>query len=118
MIGTNDLSNGKSVEYIVENYRKIIACIKHSTPDTKIYIQSILPTDDAVHYTRRNADIIRINELLKQIASENGLVYIDLFTLFRLENDKLNPAYSIDGLHLNGKGYLVWKDAIIKYVKE
>jgi len=118
MIGTNDLSNGKSVEYIVENYRKIIACIKHSTPDTKIYIQSILPTDDAVHYTRRNADIIRINELLKQIASENRLVYIDLFTLFRLENDKLNPAYSIDGLHLNGKGYLVWKDAIIKYVKE
>lgn len=118
MIGTNDLSNGKSVEYIADNYRKIIERIRQSTPGTRIYIQSVLPTDDAVHYTRRNTDIIRINDLLKQIAAENGLAYIDLFDIFKLGNNKLNPAYSIDGLHLNGKGYLVWKNAIIKYVEE
>lgn len=118
MIGTNDLSNGKSVEYIIENYRKIIARIRQSTPGTKIFIQSVLPVDDAVHYTRRNSEIIRINDHLKGIAAENGLIYIDLFSLFKTENNKLNPDYSIDGLHLNGKGYLVWKNAIISYVRE
>lgn len=118
MIGTNDLSNGKSVEYIVDNYRKVIASITQSTPSTKIYIQSVIPTDDAVHYTRRNTDIIKINDKLKEIADQNGLIYIDLFNVFKLGNNKLNPEYSLDGLHLNGKGYLVWKNEIIKYVEE
>jgi lysophospholipase L1-like esterase len=85
---------------------------------TKIYIQSVIPTDDAIHYTRRNTDIIKINDRLKEIAAQNKLAYIDLFTLFKLENNKLNPEYSLDGLHLNGKGYLAWKDAILKYVEE
>jgi len=118
MIGTNDLSNGKTVEYIIDNYKKIIARIKQSTPGTKIYIQSVIPTDDAIHYTRRNTDIIKINDKLREIAAQNKLTYIDLFTLFKLGNNKINPEYSLDGLHLNGKGYLVWKDAILKYVEE
>jgi len=118
MIGTNDLSNGKSVDYIIENYKKIIRHITGSTPGTRIYIQSVIPTDDALHYTRRNSDIMAINDLLMEIAATNGLTYIDLFALFRLENNKLNPEYSIDGLHLNGRGYQVWKEAIIKYVEE
>jgi predicted alpha-1,2-mannosidase len=118
MIGTNDLSNGKSVDYIIENYKKIIRLITASTPGTRIYIQSVIPTDDALHYTRRNSDIIAINDRLGEIAAANGITYIDLFELFRLENNKLNPEYSSDGLHLNGKGYEVWKEAIIKYVEE
>lgn len=118
MIGTNDLAYGKSVEYIIENYKKIILRITGSTPGTKIYIQSVIPTDDAVHYTRKNNDIIAVNDRLREIAAASGLTYIDLFSLFCLENNKLNPEYSIDGLHLNGKGYEVWKEAIIKYVEE
>ncbi len=116
MIGTNDLSNSKSVEYVVENYKKIIARIKQSTPRTEIYIQSIIPTDDAIHTTRKNSDIIRINNQLKLVAEQNGLTYIDLFSVFKLDNNKLNPVYSLDGLHLNGKGYLVWKKEIEKYI--
>lgn len=118
MIGTNDLASSKTVEYIVNNYRKIIARIKEASPTTKIYIQSILPTDDAVHAMRKNSDIIKVNEQLQLIAKENSLVYIDLFSVFKLDNNKLNPKYSLDGLHLNSKGYLAWKDAIIKYVNE
>jgi lysophospholipase L1-like esterase len=118
MIGTNDLSEGRSVDYITENFKRIIERIRESTPATKIYIQSVLPVDDAVHYTRRNSDIIAVNDRLKEIASLNGLEYIDLFSLFRLENNRLNPEYSYDGLHLNGKGYQVWKEAIRKYVEE
>jgi len=118
MIGTNDLSNGKSVDYIIENYKKIIRLITASTPGTRIYIQSVIPTDDALHYTRRNSDIIMINARLREIAEVNAITYIDLFELFRLENNKLNPEYSVDGLHLNGKGYLIWKEAIRKYVEE
>jgi len=116
MIGVNDLANLKTTDFIVSNYKKIISRITESTPETKIYIQSILPTDETMHVNQKNAYIIEINNQLKQIALDNGLTYIDLFSLFKLETNQLNPEYSLDGLHLNGKGYLVWKKAIEKYV--
>jgi len=44
------------------------------------------------------------------------LTYINLFDLFRTENNELNPEFTFEGLHLNGQGYLVWKKAINKCV--
>ena len=118
MIGTNDLTYGKDVNYIIENYKKIISNIQNASPETKIYIQSELPTDDAIHQSRKNTDLITINKHLKEIANENNLIYIDLFSLFANNKNKMNPEYSLDGLHINGKGYLIWKKAIIKYINE
>ncbi|HEY9822136.1 MAG TPA: G-D-S-L family lipolytic protein, partial [Candidatus Sericytochromatia bacterium] len=31
-------------------------------------------------------------------------------------NNELDEQYTTDGLHLNGKGYLVWKEVIEKDV--
>jgi lysophospholipase L1-like esterase len=116
MIGVNDLAESKTVTYIVENYKKIIAQIRQSSFTSKVYIQSILPTDDSIHYTQKNTDIIKINDQLKLIAEENGATYIDLFSIFKSDNNQLNPEYSRDGLHINGKGYMLWKSTIEKYI--
>jgi lysophospholipase L1-like esterase len=118
MIGTNDLAYGKTVEYVIENYKKILAQIKQQTPNTKVYIQSVLPVDYDIHYTRPIADIMEINRQLQELSKENNLVYIDLFSLFKTDKNKLNSDYSLDGLHPNGKGYEVWKEEIVKYIKE
>lgn len=118
MIGTNDLSNGKSVEYIIENYSKILDGISNKSPDTKIYVQSVLPTDDALHYTRKNSEIIKINEKLESLAISKDCIYINLFSHFATSENKLNPEYSLDGLHLSGKGYQLWKELIENYVNE
>ena len=118
MIGTNDLSFGKSVDYIIENYNKIIDGISGKSPDTKIYVESVLPTDDAIHYTRKNSEIMQINERLEELARIKNCIYIDLFSHFATPGNKLNPGYSLDGLHLNGKGYQQWKKLIENYVNE
>ncbi len=83
-----------------------------------VYVQSILPVDDAVHYTRKNSDIIQINTELKSLAGSKGAVFIDIHSEFKNEDGILDKEYSIDGLHLNGKGYLLWKNLIVKYVKD
>jgi len=118
MIGTNDLSAGKSVEQIIANYRLILRRIREASPQTRVYIQSVFPTEDALHTTRKNRDIMQINRELEAIATEGGLVYIDLFTPLATPEHKLNMDYSIDGLHLNGAGYLLWKEIIKPYVEE
>lgn len=116
MIGTNDLAYGKTKEYVLQNYRKIVEQIIAESPNTKIFVQSILPVDEAMHPTRPNAAIKFINEHLKDMSQELGLIYIDLYTDFEKEG-VLNPDFSIDGLHLNGKGYEVWKNIIQKHVE-
>ena len=118
MIGTNDLAYGKSVDHVLGNYKTILDRITAGSPLTKVYIQSVLPTEDAIHTTRSNADIILINSQLQEICKQRGLIYIDLFTPFATGDHKLNLDYSIDGLHLNGKGYMLWKEHIKKYVEE
>jgi predicted alpha-1,2-mannosidase len=118
MIGTNDLAYLKGTEHVIANYGKILDRIEQESPRTRIYIQSILPTDDAIHTLRKNSDIMQLNETLEGMAAERGHTYIDLFTPFATPDHKLNPEYSIDGLHLNGAGYLLWKKLIEKYVHE
>ena len=118
MIGTNDLAYGKSVEHVIENHKKIVTQIKKDSPKTKIYIQSILPVDDAVHYTRPNASIEKINIALKELAVKKDLTYIDLVPTFSNEKGKLSKEFSIDGLHVNGLGYQKWKELIKEYLNE
>ncbi len=48
--------------------------------------------------------------------SSGKIAYIDLFPLFSNDDDTLKEEYTLDGLHPNGKGYLVWKSAIERYV--
>jgi len=115
MIGTNDLAYGKSANHVIDNYRKIIARIKSESPATELYIQAVLPVD-AIHYTRPNDQIININNQLIEICREEGLTYIDLHSVFIDERGMLAKKYSIDGLHLNGQGYLEWKKVILKYL--
>lgn len=117
MIGTNDLAYGKTVDHVVENHKKIIAQIEKDSPETKIFIQSVLPCEDAVHTTRPNDKIREINRQLIELCKSQDLIYIDLDPAFSDENGKLNKKYSIDGLHVNGAGYLIWKEILEKYIE-
>lgn len=117
MIGTNDLAYGMSKEQVVENYRKILRRINQDSPKSDIYVQSILPVDEERHFTRSNESIKFINSKLKAMSDDFGFTYIDLASVFE-KDGKLNPRFSIDGLHLNGEAYNIWKQQIEKYVEE
>jgi len=114
MIGTNDLARKRSVDQILTDYEKLITLIIQKTPKTQLYLQSVLPTKNQT--TRNNNDIIEINKGINALANKYSLTYINLFDLFKTPENELNMDYSYDGLHLNGQGYLLWKDAVIEYV--
>lgn len=114
MIGTNDLARKKSIDQILADYEKLITLIMQKTPKTQLYLQSVLPTKNQA--TRNNNDIIEINKGIVAIAKKYSLTYINLFDLFKTSENELNMNYSFDGLHLNGQGYLLWKEAVIEYV--
>lgn len=123
MIGVNDLSRGVPEDTIVANIGKIIDKVHADSPDTRFYLQSILPVNEDKGmfqgHTARRADIAPLNERLRALAEDKGAVYIDLYGSFTVEGtDKLNPDYTNDGLHLLGPGYLLWKKIVEPYVNE
>ncbi len=121
MIGVNDLSRNMPVSEITANYRKILERIRTETPGTKVFIESVLPvnpsTGMALNHTNKTELIIELNGRLKELATEFGHTYIDLFSVMADANNHLPRRYSIDGLHLSYEGYRVWVEAIRQYVK-
>ena len=117
MIGVNDVSSGSPMDLIVSNYNKIIERIKVQSPLTEIYIHSVLPTNDIYYKGNATNDKIKsLNERLQNAANKYGLTYIELFSKVLDNNGRLDERYSNDGVHLLGKGYLVWKNIIEKYI--
>ena len=122
MIGVNDISHDLSVDSIVDSIDKIVRKIRKETPNTQLYVQSLLPTnDDFGRYKKvmgKQQVILDINERLKSAASGNGYTYIDLYSHFVMPGtQKMNPDFTNDGLHLLGPAYLVWKEVLLPYMK-
>lgn len=121
MIGINDLRTGKDVAYVFSNYAKIVSQIKTVSPETKIFLESVLPVDNDIagpNFGIIDAQkIIDLNSRIKSLADGNEIQFIDLYPNFCGPDRKLYVAYAKDGLHLNSHGYAVWKKIIIDNVK-
>ncbi len=116
MIGTNDLSRGKTVSEVRDKIVEIIDILKRETPDTEIYIESVLPTIDTIAREYKNGPINELNKELVKLAGEKQITWVDLRDLFRDDSGQLKKELTKDGLHLNGEAYYLWLSAIKKYL--
>lgn len=123
LIGINNVSRGIPADTIISEIRMIVHKIKRESPKTKLYLQSVLPVNDCYGmfsgHTSRWQVVKQINDLLKPLAEKEGATYIDLYSHF-VDGDsgKMDPQYTNDGVHLLGKGYLLWRDIVKPYVNE
>ena len=110
MIGINDLKAKRSTTEILKDYATLVRLIKEQSPNTRLYIESILPRNGKLK--AQNSDIRFINKELIALSLKNNVVYIDLYNSFADNNGDLKVSYTYDGLHPNGEGYRVWKNKI------
>lgn len=118
MLGINDIGKCRDTAVIIKDYGNIISTLKDDLPDTKIYVQSVLPINKDIFKTHtKEEEITRFNTALKQLCEKSRVEYINLYPHFIAGGDKLNPDYTTGGLHLNGKGYAVWREVVKEYCK-
>ena len=122
LIGINDVSHGHSVATLAERYARLVKKIREQSPDTRLYIQSVMPIDNDYRRYKglfgKEKTIRDFNIRIKEIADGNGAEYIDLWPTLAGADGKLKKEYTNDGLHLNGAGYRAWTRAIEKYIRE
>ena len=121
MIGINDLGGGESADQVINNIKRIVRNIQKKTPETTLILEGILPVnpdfDLFPNYMTKTQEILTVNRELKKFAKKENITYVDLYSLFVNKDNKLNPEYTNDGLHLLGSGYLIWKKAVEKYIE-
>jgi lysophospholipase L1-like esterase len=120
LIGINDISRNVPEEVILANYSKIIRRIKAGSPKTKIYAQTLLPTNNTFdkfkkHYNKE-AQTAAVNKGIKEIAAAENVTVIDLHPHFMDSEGKLKLEYTHDGLHLTIEGYRKWAEVLQKYL--
>jgi len=113
MIGTNDIFAGRSEEEIVGNIVTIVDRIQEASPETEIYVQSLLPREAVFQ------DAVESLNASLEIAIEGKATWVNLYPLF-LGDDGASLADSLtnDELHLMGEGYIIWRDAIAHLVNQ
>ncbi len=121
LTGVNDISHDVSADSIARVMEKLIVMVKQGSPRTKIYLQSLLPFNNDVREWKllkgRDHVVVEANALLEQVARRQGVTWINLYPLFVDDQGRLRADLTNDGLHLMGKGYLIWRDAIKPYIK-
>ncbi|GAP13343.1 lysophospholipase L1 [Longilinea arvoryzae] len=114
LIGTNDLPwfERRHDEQILETYEAILRRLKTETPETSVFVQSILPREKS-----KAVRIRKLNEGLKDLAMRYGYVYIDLFPHFATPEGQLRPELTNDSLHLLSAGYAIWAEILKPYLR-
>lgn len=110
MLGINDIKAGRSSEEVFETYKEIVARLRDA--GMPVVIQSTIQCN-AAHHTCTPGDVLAVNELnslLRSYADDSGITFADLGALS--DPDGLPDEFTYDGVHLTGKGYQSWVEAL------
>ncbi len=112
MFGLNEMGWGND-EQFMQYYYYLIDTVKGLQPDAIIYVQQI------IHVTAKKAasspvfandKIDHRNELLRKVAEDENVYYLELNEVFTDEEGNLPADYSFDGVHFAADSMKIWKD--------
>ncbi len=117
LAGVNDIWNGADLNQSKKNYREIIKTLSQNSPESKIFIQSIVPVSESLNFPK---DAIEdFNEELQRIAADFNCTYLNIYPLFLNQNgDAVDEKLFIDGIHMSGEGMKIWAEFLKDYVKD
>ena len=111
MIGINDF---KTPERVVPNIRKMLETLQRESPQTTLYVQSILPCN----VPERASEPGTLNPQIKALCEEMNVTYIDVYgAMTKISGNTSMPAnMTEDSLHPNVLGYREWCKVLASYV--
>jgi lysophospholipase L1-like esterase len=110
LVGTNCLAADIPIAQVVRNYHKILERIHRESPQTQVFVVSVLPVNQqfANGPVHDNATIRDLNNRLQDLARQfERVAFVDVFDALTDASGDLRKDFTTDGLHLNIDGYLV-----------
>lgn len=114
--GSNDNTQGLTIEEITSNKEKMYGEFRENLPDTTFIIMSGLPCPNRSEYWE---DINEVNRFIEQYCDEHENMYFIDATDAMMENGDFRPElFNKDGIHLNADGHAIWTELMLNKLEE
>lgn len=123
MIGTNNTGHRQpgvyecSAAQTAEGITMIVKTLREKWPETKILLLGIFPRGEKPEDAMRIQNV-ETNKIIAKLDDGKMVNYLDIGAKFIGADGTLPKDIMPDFLHLNGKGYQIWADAIEPKLKE
>jgi len=115
--GENDLATSDTVtaQMVFERFKTLYTDIKNKLPGVSIAFVSLKPSPSRRHLFSK---MIEANRLIKDfLANKQKTAFIDVHQpMLNKEGEPLAEIFLEDSLHMNTKGYAIWKKEIEPYL--
>lgn len=116
MLGVNEL--GYDFEQTKKRYEEGLEKIREKQPEAIIYLQANLHVTDEKSKDSEiynNENINRMNQMIRELAEKNHLIFLDVNPLFDDENGNLSKEFTVDQAHILGIYYIDWANWILEH---
>lgn len=115
--GENDLASSDTVSAltVLQRFKTLFYLIRNKLPNEPVVFVSLKPSPSR---ERLISKIEQANRLIKEfLSSQKNTAFADVYHLMLTKDYKPIPAiFKSDSLHMNAKGYAIWKKAIEPYL--
>lgn len=120
LAGTNDIAGNtgpSTLEMIMDNLISMVELAKAN--NIRVVLSSVLPAFDYPWKPGLEPamKIVKLNEMIKKYADDNGIVYLDYFSAMVDERNGLKKELSGDGVHPNDAGYKIMEPLVEAAIK-
>ena len=115
LAGTNDLAGNTGETTLTEITDNIASMADLATAHgSKVILCQLTPAD---HYgwapeVKPVARMLELNAWIQSYAAHHGLTSVDLYRPMVIEEGRLNPRFSEDGVHPNAQGYALMTERL------
>jgi lysophospholipase L1-like esterase len=114
--GGNDLNAGKSPEIVYGDFVALVTKLRAQLPKTRLAYISVAPSPSRWGQLEK---IKRLNALVEKYCRGHHVDFINVFPLLLGSAGQPRPElYVADQLHMNAKGYAIWKTAVAPYLEK
>jgi len=114
--GENDLVEGETPERVLHDYQTFTSIVHRKLPATRVVFVSIKPS---IARDSLMGKIRATNRLISNFTrTDKRLGYVDVFTpMLDSSGRPRRDLFLEDGLHMNARGYVIWRDRIMPVLR-
>lgn len=113
--GGNDINAKKPPELVYGDFVALMEKLRLTLPQAKLVFISCPPSPKRWAQT---ADIRKVNSRIAKYCRGNGITFVNMFDrMLGADGKPLPDIYVPDQLHMNEKGYVLWRAAVAPHLK-
>jgi len=113
--GANDIAAGKAPELVFGDFVALVKKIRAGAPKAKIAYISV--AGNPARWAQLEK-VKKVNSLISAYCERHGYDFINVFPLMLGPDGLPKPDIFVsDRLHMNAKGYAIWREAVAPYLK-